>query len=871
MCGGGLCAVDAGDDVSIDEDTERLEEYVEPFEPPVELPATNYWGEQVEDTIWGGDTVGLNNEMTLRHFNELRYAFSFRNLEANGENTDQAARIRPLLNLLKTTGSKYVEVGRDVALDEVSVACRSKFGKPLIVYNPIKPTGKYHFRIYMLYCATSWISLNFRLRCVSSITDRLRGVTTPAEAQVLSEESTSIRKYVRESTTLSSSFDKVVDFLIRSQGDGRRVGLAKAGGRGGGAGNAQQQGQHGNVNGKKHGARPHGGSQKGGGQQGGSQQQQQQQRSNSQQRQCHQHDNGNANTAEKPITCWKCGQTGHRQAQCPHPKKCTGEASARQAQQQSGLAESDSDEEDASKLWMASGATNGLDGVSSTWLVDSGASHHMCSDATILSGTSPSKLVVKVANGGLLHASVKGSCILRVQNGSVVRPVLLHEVHHVPGLDRNLLSVTELSEHGVITVFGKAECSLKNPRGDVIAATEKQGKLWVLTGETMDAGTDGAAMFVQVPKATLQQWHDRLGHLNFQALLRMYSKGLTEDMEVVSKKLRFCLSCAEAKQTKSKQPTADTSDSAPTDEVGAVLGVDLKTDIRPADRNGNKHMLTIVDYGPSYSRVYLLQTKDEASERHMEFLPEFERQHGVQMKVVRSDGGGEFFGHEFAAYFKRHGIKQQSSLPDSSASNGNAERMHRTLMNSGRAMLWASGLPERYWDDAVKFGSTCAVHVAHKKAASVKRRAEKAVVIGISEMQKGYRLFLPRTKRIVTSADTANDTPEPQVNEDRTKRCVRVVAPKKRLWQASSPAPSGSSTDSSRSGEDEYAGLPISAGTLRRVFGSRKKPRLRSEFQLAQELVDEVAGSATLVLSEAMTAMVTPRNMDEAQQTPEWP
>ncbi|KAG3142281.1 hypothetical protein PC128_g24810 [Phytophthora cactorum] len=61
------------------------------------------------------------------------------------------------------TGPKYVAVGRYVALDEASVACRSKYGKPLIVYSPMKPTGKYHFRIYMLCCSTTWISLNFRL------------------------------------------------------------------------------------------------------------------------------------------------------------------------------------------------------------------------------------------------------------------------------------------------------------------------------------------------------------------------------------------------------------------------------------------------------------------------------------------------------------------------------------------------------------------------------------------------------------------------------------------------------------------------------------------------------------------------------------
>ncbi|KAG3071194.1 hypothetical protein PC129_g14592 [Phytophthora cactorum] len=70
--------------------------------------------------------------------------------------------------------------------------------------------------------------------------------------------------------------------------------------------------------------------------------------------------------------------------------------------------------------------------------------------------------------------------------------------------------------------------------------------------------------------------------------------GLTGDMEVLSKKLRFCLACAEAKQTKNSQSAVDTSTATPTDEIGAVLGVNLKTDMTP-DRNGNKHLLTIVD------------------------------------------------------------------------------------------------------------------------------------------------------------------------------------------------------------------------------------------------------------------------------------
>lgn len=158
--------------------------------------------------------MGLDNIMALRRFKKLWQAFCFRNVDANARNTDQAARLRPLLNLLKTFGSKYVEVGRNIALDEASVACRSKYDEPLIVYNPMKPTGKYHFRIYMLCCATSWISLNFRLHCTSDISDRLNGVTTPEEAQALSEEleaSSSIMKCVLEVARPLYSTNRIIN------------------------------------------------------------------------------------------------------------------------------------------------------------------------------------------------------------------------------------------------------------------------------------------------------------------------------------------------------------------------------------------------------------------------------------------------------------------------------------------------------------------------------------------------------------------------------------------------------------------------------------------------------------------------------------
>lgn len=151
----------------------------------------NYWGEQVEDAIFTTTRSSLDTIMSLRRFKQLRSAFCFRNartITPDELKLDAAVRIRSLLNLLKQTGSKYVDVGRDLAVDEASVAARSKFARHLIVFNPKKPTGKYHFKLYMTCCATSWIALSYRLHCESTIEQRATGVHEDTHTELLASE-----------------------------------------------------------------------------------------------------------------------------------------------------------------------------------------------------------------------------------------------------------------------------------------------------------------------------------------------------------------------------------------------------------------------------------------------------------------------------------------------------------------------------------------------------------------------------------------------------------------------------------------------------------------------------------------------------------
>lgn len=74
--------------------------------------------------------------------------------------TDPLARIRPLIRVFNINCGKFITPGRNLTIDESSVACRSKFGRGLIVYNPTKPGGKYHFRLYVMTSGSSFIILN---------------------------------------------------------------------------------------------------------------------------------------------------------------------------------------------------------------------------------------------------------------------------------------------------------------------------------------------------------------------------------------------------------------------------------------------------------------------------------------------------------------------------------------------------------------------------------------------------------------------------------------------------------------------------------------------------------------------------------------
>jgi hypothetical protein len=94
--------------------------------------------------------------MTLRRFQQIRVVLHANDNTKMAASNDLLFKVCPVLNCLKLTFLTHLDVGVKLALDETSVSCRSKFGGFSIFFNPMKPGGKFHFRFYLLCCASSF-------------------------------------------------------------------------------------------------------------------------------------------------------------------------------------------------------------------------------------------------------------------------------------------------------------------------------------------------------------------------------------------------------------------------------------------------------------------------------------------------------------------------------------------------------------------------------------------------------------------------------------------------------------------------------------------------------------------------------------------
>ena len=118
--------------------------------------------------------------------------------------------------------------------------------------------------------------------------------------------------------------------------------------------------------------------------------------------------------------------------------------------------------------------------------------------------------------------------------------------------------------------------------------------------------------------------------------------------------------------------------------------------------NGFLYYVIFID---DYSRkcwIYFIKAKSETFYKFKEFKVLIENQSGKQIKMLRTNNGGEYESHSFEDLCKESGIKTQLTVPYNPQQNGIAERKNRTICEAAKAMMFDQDLPNFLWAEATR-------------------------------------------------------------------------------------------------------------------------------------------------------------------------
>lgn len=118
--------------------------------------------------------------------------------------------------------------------------------------------------------------------------------------------------------------------------------------------------------------------------------------------------------------------------------------------------------------------------------------------------------------------------------------------------------------------------------------------------------------------------------------------------------------------------------------------------IKTPSLGGNRYFTTFVDELTRKVWLFLLNEKSEVFSVFVNFCALVERQSGHELKILRTDGGGEYNSKEFHEFCKRKDIEHEVTTPYTPKHNGLAERRNKTLLDMARCMLKGIGLPHCY-------------------------------------------------------------------------------------------------------------------------------------------------------------------------------
>jgi hypothetical protein len=476
-----------------------------------------------------------------------------------------------------------------------------------------------------------------------------------------------------------------------------------------------------------------------------------------------------------------------------------------------------------------------------TWYIDSGASYHMTSVREHLTDLTQCG-DVEVVLGDDREVKVTGCGTVSFRRESLP-PMTLTEVLYVPGLKKNLVSVSTIEEKGYEVLFHDGQVLLF-PRGSSITSAKVIGtrheRLYKFLFQLVRAlihSTSSSNDLCEI-------WHRRMAHLHHGALrvLREMVMGVP-DFSLEHHEL--CKGCILGKYTKTAFPSSDSGAA----EILDLIHSDVCGPMSLASLTGSLYYVVFIDDFSQKSWIFF--------SRFQEFKALVENQTGKKIRVLRSDNGGEYTSKEFMDFCAGEGIRRELTVPYNPQQNGVAERKNRAIVGAARAMLHDQGLPLFLWAEACYtavylqnrsphkavgsmtpeeafsgkkpevghfriFGCTTYSYVPSEKRTKLEPMEERGIFVGYSETSKAFRIYLPSLRKTVLRRDVRFEEDEAFRKSRGTERGeqsssqIQVSSQQTTVTQISGPPVSvtGPQSSGSQATDPQVSGSGTSGSTI---------------------------------------------------------
>ncbi|CAN1131585.1 Retrovirus-related Pol polyprotein from transposon RE2 [Linum perenne] len=277
--------------------------------------------------------------------------------------------------------------------------------------------------------------------------------------------------------------------------------------------------------------------------------------------------------------------------------------------------------------------------------------------------------------------------------------------------------------------------------------------------------------------ASLDTWHQRLGHANLSAVKKALSN---HSINFSSSKHALCHGCSVSKIHKLPFSLSRFRATHPLE----LICSDLWGPAPISSYDDQRYYVLFYDHYSKFSWIYFLRYKSQLMSVFIQFRQLVEKHFDRPIKIFQSDWGGEF--QRLTSYLAAHGIVHRSSCPYTPEQNGCAERKHRHIVDNGLALMHTAKIPLKYWtlafdtstylinrtptpllsyyspysvlfqshpniNDLRIFGCLCYPWLRPHTNNKLEPRSVPCVFMGYSRLHKGYRCLHIPTGRIYVS------------------------------------------------------------------------------------------------------------------------